>query len=107
MPDATELPLWMQPGPPSVPVDTSEEAANRIQPHAATLRQRVVAFIRAQGPRGATAHEITAALAMDPSTVRPRLREAEGWGGHPIEIVQTVHKRLTPSGRLARVYVAL
>lgn len=64
--------------PPHVAVDTSREAAARIQGRTNRLREAVILFIRAQGARGATAGEIELGLGLSGSTVRPRLRELEG-----------------------------
>jgi len=62
--------------PPSVSVDTSREAAARIKPHTARVREAIFLFIRATG--GATAGEISEKLGLNPSTVRPRLLELQG-----------------------------
>jgi len=103
-PVATEPDLF---APPAQPVDTSLVAAALIQPHTARIREAIYLFLRALGVRGATAGELELALAIPGSTVRPRLREAEGtapWchGRLPARIVKTIEKR----GGM-RVYVAL
>lgn len=50
--------------------DTSREAAERIEPRTGTLRASVLRFLRAYGP--ATDEQVQRALAMGPSTQRPR-----------------------------------
>lgn len=62
--------------PPHVAVDTSLQAAAKIAGHTQRIREAIYLFIRASG--GATAGEITEKLGLNPSTVRPRLRELEG-----------------------------
>lgn len=62
--------------PPSVAVDTSEAAAERIAPHVKTLLERVYKAIRDAG--GLTAGELEERLDLKGSTVRPRLWELEG-----------------------------
>ena len=92
--------------PPSVPVDTSEAAAEQIRPSAPSLREAIFALIRDAGDRGMTAGELEA-LGYAGSTIRPRLRELQGdasWakGQLPARIVKTPAQR----GGM-RVYVAL
>lgn len=92
---------------PSEPVDTSEAAAQAIQPAARSIRETVFAYMASQGARGATCGELCAALDLNASTARPRLRELEGnapWcrGQLPARIVKTSTKR----GGM-RCYVAL
>src|SRR4029077_7198572 len=82
---------------PAQPVDTSLEAAARVQGHTARLREEVYQFIRVT--RGATDGEIAQGLGMNPSTVRPRRRELEGtapWakGKLPARIERTSARRL-------------
>ena len=91
---------------PSVPVDTSEAAARTITPHAGAIRERIVAYIAAQGSRGATEREISQALGLSSSTTRPRLREAEGtapWAKG--KLPRRIRKSDTKRGGM-RVYVA-
>ena len=105
---------WYEAGPkapdlftlPSVPVDTSEAAAERIRPSAPSLRDAIFTRIREAGERGLTAGELEA-LGYAGSTIRPRLRELEGtapWakGQLKARIVKTPEQR----GGM-RVYVAL
>ena len=98
------LPLFE---PPAQPVDTSLAAAAKITQHTARLREAVYLYLKTQGARGATAGELEAALGLSGSTVRPRLREAEGtapWchGKLPARIRKTGEKR---NGM--RVYVVI
>jgi len=83
--------------PPAQTVDTSLAAAAQIKGHTARIRQAIVLWLRTQGAHGGTAGEITAALGLNPSTVRPRLREAEGtapWApGLPVLIRKSEEKR--------------
>lgn len=68
-----------------------------------SLRSRVLEHLRGRGSHGATDDEIQAALDIDGNTERPRRRELEGMG-----LVQvTEGRRLTRSGRTARVYRAI
>lgn len=66
--------------PPSVPIDTSEDAALRVMDRTAQLRARILAYITAYRRYGATEREIERGLDMEGqgSTVRPRLWELEG-----------------------------
>lgn len=93
--------------PPAVNVDTSWEAAGRIQPQTHRLREAVYAYIKARGEFGATGAEIGHGITMEGSTYRPRLRELEGdapWakGKLPARIRKSDRKR---NGM--RVYVAI
>jgi predicted transcriptional regulator len=54
---------------------TSIEAAEAIKPTAATLRLKVLEFVRSQGEYGATNNEIAAALNMRLATVCARRNE--------------------------------
>ncbi len=58
--------------PPSVPVATSEEAAEKIKPDTKVLRGMVFGFILGRGSYGATDQEIEDALGIDGNTERPR-----------------------------------
>jgi len=82
--------------------DTSREAAELIEPDAATLRGQVLGFIRLCGSRGATDDEIQVGLDMNPSTERPR--RVELWNANLIE--RTDARRPTRSGRQAAVWMA-
>ena len=91
------MPLFEPPAP-AVAVDTSREAASRIQGHTNRIRAAIYLWIQRQGERGATAGEVESALGLKGSTVRPRLRELEGtapWaeGKLPRLIVKTVTRR--------------
>lgn len=95
--------------PPSVPIDTSEEAALGIMDRSGQLRARILAHLEACRRRGATEREVERALDMEGqgSTVRPRLWELEGnvpagRNPRPRLIVKTLAKR-----EGMRVYVAL
>jgi hypothetical protein len=84
--------------PPAVAVDTSLAAAARIQGHTARIREAIYLWLRTQGALGATAGEITLALGLNPSTVRPRLIELCGsarWakGKLPARIERTPERR--------------
>lgn len=91
---------------PSVPVQTSIEAAERITPDAATLRGLVFGFIRGRGQEGATREEISIALEMSENTVRPRVWELLGAKQFP-KLIQVNGKRKVLSGNWAEVLVAM
>lgn len=97
-PAVAGLPLFMLP--PSVSVDTSEDAADSMRSHAAAIRDRVYVFLREQGTTGATCEEVCDALRLEGNTCRPRLWELEG----ALRVHKSPDKRLTRSGRWARVY---
>lgn len=82
--------------------DTSREAAEAIEPDAATLRGQVLCFIRQRGETGATDDEVQIGLRMNPSTERPRRIELWRIG----LVKQTARKRPTRSGRNATVWEA-
>ena|GEM_PF-4895542 len=63
---------------PSVPIDTSEAAAQHIAPHTMRLRSAVYAYLVTCGPRGATLREICQALGISENTGRPRCWELCG-----------------------------
>lgn len=63
---------------PAQRIDTSIEAARRIQGRAARDREAIFLWLRTQGSYGATRGEITAATGIPGDTCRPRLRELEG-----------------------------
>ncbi len=97
----TRLPL----GPPArhnAPAGTSHVAADRIAGHAKDLRARVLAYIIAQGPHGATDDEGETALAIKPQTYTPRRGELVGLG----MVRDSERRRPTASGRPAAVWVA-
>jgi hypothetical protein len=74
--EAVTHPTLFDQEPPSVPVDTSEHAAERVRPDTAYWRAEVYGVIKARG--GATCREIAQALNLNENTVRPRLWELEG-----------------------------
>lgn len=80
--------------------NTSKEAALSIEPCAATLRAKVLAFIQESG--GATDEQIQDALEMNPSTERPRRGELVEAGS----VVDSGTTRKTRSGRWAVVWIA-
>ena len=90
---------------PSVPVDTSEAAAERVKLSAPTIREAIFTLIQEAG--GLTAGELEARSPYSGSTIRPRLRELEGtapWANGQLKarIIKTSEQR----GGM-RVYVAL
>lgn len=80
---------------------TSKAAAENIESKAATLRAKVLNFIRRQGAQGATDEEIQRALRMPGNTQRPRRRELEQMS----RIADSGITRPTSSGRQAVVWV--
>lgn len=80
---------------------TSKAAAVDIESRAATLRARVLNFIRRRGDAGATDEEIQRSLQMPGNTQRPRRRELEQMG----RISDSGTTRPTSSGRQAVVWV--
>jgi len=81
---------------------TSVEAAQAIEPRAATLRRRVLDYLRECGGRGATDEEMQLHLGMNPSTQRPRRIELVEAGF----VRDSGATRQTQSGRKAVVWVA-
>jgi len=82
---------------------TSVEAAEAIKPNAATLRSKVLVYLRSCGETGATDEEMQNDLEMNPSTQRPRrieLVDAQ-------QVVDSGFKRITSSGRRAKVWRAV
>jgi len=88
--------------PPSVPVPTSEAAAEAIAPKADTLRRAVLEHIQKCGEDGATDEEIQDALSMSGDTERPRRWECQRAG----LIRDSGRTRAVKSGRAAVVWVA-
>lgn len=82
--------------------ETSRRAAKQAKAKAPTEREKVLAYFRKQGERGATDDECQQALGMDPSTQRPR--RVELWRARLV--VGTPVTRPTRSGRAAQVWVA-
>ncbi len=93
---------FIVPAPPTNGTPTSNEAAERIEPAAGTLRELVLAYVRQCGEIGATDEEIQLALDMNPSTERPRRQELEKLG----LILRTSRTRPTKSGRSAVIFIA-
>ena len=94
-----QLPLF----PPSrrnAPRGTSHVAARRIAGHAATLRERIFAFIAERGVAGATDDEGEAALSIKCQTYTPRRGELVALG----LLVDSGKRRNTTSGRPAAVW---
>jgi len=83
--------------------ETSRDAAELIEPDVASLRGRVLAYLRKCGEKGATDDEMQVALQMNPSTQRPR--RIELWKAGFIE--PTSETRPTRSGRQATVWRAV
>jgi len=88
--------------PPSVPVDTSEQAAHSMVKVTGTLRIAVYQYIKGQGTRGATDNEVERVLDMRHQTASARRRELYlgGW------VKDSGARRPTDSGRPAIVWVA-
>jgi hypothetical protein len=82
--------------------DTSEAAARAIEPDMNALQQKVLAHLRGCSALGATDDEMQRALAMNPSTQRPRRIELVNKG----LVVDSGMKRRTGSGRWAVVWIA-
>ena len=82
--------------------EESREAAELIEPDAATLRGKVLAHLRECGSTGATDDEMQIALRMNSNTQRPR--RIELWRRDLIRA--TGHRRPTRSGRSAMVWEA-
>ena len=100
-----DLPMFRVPEAPSVPVDSSEAAADAIKAsgRAAKLRVLILKMIAARVASGMTADEIQVATGLGGDTVRPRLMELHDQG--LIEASETV-KRPTRKGKLARAIYA-
>ena len=79
---------------------TSVAAAEAIRPSTNRLRQRVLEYIEACGPAGATDDECQAALGMNGSTQRPRRLELA-----QMRLITQSGTRRTVSGRAATVWV--
>lgn len=81
--------------------ETSKAAAKALSPRAATSRERVLRFIQGRGNYGATDAEGQTALGMPSHSYVPRRVDLEKAG----EVYDSGHRRKTPSGRLAAVWV--
>jgi hypothetical protein len=84
--------------PPSVPIDTSEEAAANVEKKAGAQRYTVLQMLESTG--GLTADAISVRTGWDGNTVRPRLWELE----QQSLVRKTGAKRKTRTGSPARVY---
>lgn len=96
----TRLPLT-PPARHNAPAGTSSVAADRIAGHTKNLRARVLGFIVAQGPHGATDDEGESVLGIKPQTYTPRRGELVALG----LVVDSGRRRNTASGRPAAVWV--
>ena len=82
--------------------ETSRSAARQIKPHLGRLQDMVLTFLRQRGAYGATDEEIQEALALNPSTQRPRRIELVAKG----LAIDLGPKRKTRSGRMASVWIS-
>lgn len=82
--------------------DTSKQAAERVKPNVAALRQRLLAELQVRGSTGATCDELEQALNLSHQTASARLREMNLKGA----IVDSAKRRNTRSGRAAIVWHA-
>ena len=80
--------------------DTSEEAADSVEPTTESMRQKVLGLIRQAGPYGVTDDEVEVALGMRHQTASARRREL-GLSGH---VRDTGKRRPTRSGRSATIW---
>ena len=87
---------------------TSRRAALDVYPHTGTQRARVLAFLKQHPVTGATDEEIGLALAMNPSSVRPRRIELVegGWVRAKVDHAGAEVERTTRSGSMAQVWEA-
>lgn len=80
--------------------DTSAIAAEKIEPKMGALQRRVLDFLEAIYPGGATDDEMMCALKLEGSTLRPRRIELVAKG----LVIDRGWRRPTRSGRLATVW---
>lgn len=83
---------------------TSVHAALSVAQAATALRAKVFECLRSH-PAGLTREELEAALGLPGNTIRPRVWELMGNGGHPVRIRESGIRRRTASGRFAEVLV--
>ena len=83
--------------------ETSKAAARLIGEVRATLRNRMLAAIRATGSNGMTDEAVTECLGMNPSTERPRRIELVRMG----LLIDSGKTRPTRAGRDSTVWIAL
>ena len=101
------LPPWRAfqvENPPHSGGPTSKAAAAAKAPSAAQQRTRVREWLEGRGEAGATAEEIQEGLGLAGDSVRPRLWELRGNGGHPRLVEDSGSRRATRSGRAAVVW---
>lgn len=96
----TPVPFYAQDPPAQRHSRPSVEAAEAIRPSTNRLRQRVLEYIEACGPAGATDEECQEALGMNGSTQRPRR-----WELAKARLITQSGTRRTKSGRAATVWV--
>lgn len=82
---------------------TSSLAARRIAPHAAALRERVFAFLKANYPAAFTADEVADRLGVSILSVRPRMSELR----RSDMIEPTEERRVNASGMMAHCWRAI
>lgn len=88
-------------GPWAYPVDTSIEAAEKIEPVAGVIREKVLRAVAAAGSSGITVLECCAQHGLDRFGVQPRFSELRVAG----KIVDSGMRRRNPSGVRAIVWV--
>ena len=82
---------------------TSRDAADSVAESAASMRGRLLTWLRCRGTAGATDEEMQVGLAMNPSTQRPRRGELVEKG----LVVDSGETYPTTSGRRAIVWKAV
>ena len=95
----TVLPL------PSNGTAESDMAADRATRSASRQRSQVLAYIVQQGEYGATRDEISDGLGLDDNSVRPRVWELLGNGGHPALIRRSGQHRSNYRGNKVSVLI--
>jgi hypothetical protein len=80
-----------------------ESAAAFSPTHAVIMRERVYAFIRAAGAKGATLDETSDAFGIAPNRISGRVTALRVEG----RILRTADRRETRTGALASVYIAV
>jgi hypothetical protein len=83
--------------------DTSREAADAMQPHAARLQGMVLDAISDAGATGLTSEECAARLNLNPAAAQPRTTELRKLG----RIKDSGARRRNRSGKNAIVWTAL
>jgi hypothetical protein len=100
--DTNQLDLFRPRPPAQRHSETSKAAALSIEPAAGSMRRRVLDFLRAAGPHGATDEQIQEVLSMAQNTERPRRIELVTGGF----VFDSNRRRPTASGRNAVIWVA-